>query len=650
MHIAWQGWLLIGLYVVFAMTVGVVVSRRAGKNVDEYFVAGRTLPWWVAGTSIVATTFAIDTPLLISGWARSDGIWRNWSWWCYAVTTLLGVFLFAKLWRRGEVVTKAELSELRYGERSARYLRGTLGVIHAGLTNTITMAWVLLAFIKIAEVLLGFDKHVAVVIACAIAMGYSLLGGFLGVVLTDLVQFALATIGAIWFAVLVWNGVGPIWDPAVAANITPEQLAFFPESGGGSWLSAAFWTTPLAILAVNLGVGWYASEGIDGSGLVVQRVAAAKSERDGTLAMLWYGITNYAVRPWPWILVGLLSLSVFQSLEVTAPVSGTVVAVESDHVILRNDTGETRVELEHESESELWKLEPASVQVDAEVAVGDVLARTDNEKAYPAMMAKFLGPWLLGLVIASLLAAFMSTIDTHVNLASAFFTNDLYRRFMQPDKSDRHYVLVARLASVGALAIASVFALQIGTIANAFLFFIALLGGVGPTYAMRWLWWRVRAGAEIAAMLTSGISAMLLTFVFDGESFGFTWPDTALSPGGVLEAEGRLLIVVVLSTAAALITMRLSGPPDPKDLVPFYRRFRPPGFWGPVRAHATDLPEVKPILVPAIVGTLSGLGLIWGLMLGVGYALVGDASATWICGIAAVLGGAGVAFVLRRAD
>ncbi len=657
-------WLVVGAYVVFAVGVGIALNRRASENVDEFFLTGRSLPWWIAGTSMVATTFAADTPLVVSEWVRTDGIWRNWLWWCFAIGGMLTVFLFARLWRRGGVMTTAELAELRYGDRGASMLRGFLGVFHAGITNTITLCWVILAARKIMEVLLGVDPDVAVASACLIALSYSLLSGLWGVVMTDMLQFVMAMVGAIWLAVLAWAAVGGA-EGLLAASDGPgfnaHTLSFFPAAGDGSFVDASFWTVPFAAFAVSLGLSWWAKDGVDGGGVVVQRIAATRDERHGLLAALWFNFANYALRPWPWIVVALASLIVFPPIEVRSPVQGEVVAVESDHIVvapfaddapvLEAADAATRVGLAPRATVDVsWDATGAWVPV-AGVAVGDhvaldsVVAATDSERAYPAMMTALLPAGLLGLVVASLLAAFMSTIDTHVNLAASFFVNDVYRRFVKPDATSGHYVAVARAACVVVLALAGVMALYADSISDLFLFFLAFLGGVGPVYVMRWMWWRVRASTEIAAMLASSVSTVVLTFA--DEWWGTTWSLGSLSPDGVLAPEGRLVLVVVVSAACALLSLLVTPTPDPTTLVPFYRRVRPIGAWGPVARLA---PEVRPAGDGwfVVAGVLGGLALTYGAMLGLGWWLLDDTVAAAWSALVAAAGALSVFGATRR--
>jgi len=642
-------WWFVAGYMVFAVTVGLVMSRRGGATVEEFFLSGRKLPWWLAGTSIVATTFAADTPLVISGWVRDYGIWKNWLWWCYALTGLLTGFVFARWWRRGGVMTKAEFAELRYGDSGARWLRGFLGVLHAGFVDVIVMCWILLAATKIVDVLFGVDKTVALTVACAIALSYSLLAGLWGVVVTDLVQFVVSMAGSVILAVLVWQavgGAGAVADAVVAGTIAGERLAFLPPPGPGGPLTASFWTTPVAALAVYLGISWFAVESADGAPLTVQRVSATRDERQGVLAVLWFAVANNAIRPWPWILVAVASLLVLPPLEVTAPVAGTVLDMSATTVAIeRVGGGEAGGEIESvgllpEGSTADWRPRPTVAPGD-QVIPGQVLARTDSERAYLVMLKRYLPVGLLGLVAASLIAAFMSTIDTQINVAASFFVNDIYRRFLRPEASDGHYVSVARLASVGVLATAALVASMATSISSLFTLFISFLGGVGPVYILRWFWWRVTAWAEIAAMLASATTTLLVTWL------PIDWPPGPFVADGRLLHEGRLLLVVLMSLGAALVTLVATRAPDPRTLVGFYQRLRPAGAWGPVRA-LVEGPAVPTGMGPALFGVVAGLALIHGLLFGLGHLFLGRPTSAALLGLVAIAGGAGVRWSLRR--
>jgi len=625
-HLHAVDWAIIVLYVGFALWVGLRFAKRAGQNVDQYFLSGRSLPWWIAGTSMVATSFAADTPLLVTGWVRDEGIWKNWVWWCLTINVSLQIFLFGRWWRRAGVMTKAELVELRYGGRGATALRCTLGVLHAGLLNTMTICWVMLAAGKISEVIFEVPRGLGLGVACVIALCYSLSAGFWGVVVTDMVQFAFAMTGGIALAWISWNAVGgaEAIHAAVAGGVLPpERLAILPAAGTAA--TGGFWSAGLAAFAVYLGVAWWAVENVDGSGVSVQRVAACKDERHGTLALLWYSLAHNALRPWLWILVGLASILVLPHLEVTAPAfaegQARVVEVSADELVLEHARGRQSLSLAHVDAADDWK-PLARVATGDIVKSGAVVAATDSELAYVVMMVRFLPVGLLGLVAASLLAAFMSTIDTHVNLAASFFVNDLYRRFLRRDGTERHYVLVARLASVCVLLLGSAFALQTSSVRALFEFFLAFLAGVGPVYVLRWMWWKIRASTEITAMLTSAVVSTAITWL------DIDWPLGPLSEGGVLSGPGRVVVVAVFSIAAALLSLLLTRQPDPRTLVDFYRRTRPIGAWGPVKAlSGVDDRRAREEIVPALVGALGATALVFGATLAIGYLFLAETTA-----------------------
>lgn len=618
--------LIIGLYVTFAIGVGFFMRKRASGDTDSFFLAGRKLPWWVVGTSMIATSFAADTPLVVTGWVRDGGIWRNWLWWCFAVGGMLTVFLFARYWRRLGVMTQAEFAELRYGGREATALRASLGFFHSFLTNPIVLCWVMLAAAKISDVLFDIDKVTSLGISCVICLSYSLMSGFWGVAITDLVQFLLAMIGAIALATIAWDAVGGqeaiLGHMAQLGDRGTEIIGFLPSPGEGSWLDPTYWTVPLAAVAVYLGISWWATYGVDGGPVVVQRIAASKSPAHGSIGALWYNIAHYALRPWLWIAVALASLLVVPTGEpLVSPVEGTVVSISDnkDRVSIADASGVlTEIAI---TSPEGWAGVLPTIKVKEKdiVKTDSVIAETDSEKAY-VVMFRYLPAGLLGIVVASLLAAFMSTIDTHVNLAASYYVNDLHRRFFVSNRKAEYYVWVARIASIFILLEGALLASISTSISDLFTFFLAFLGGVGPIYMMRWLWWRITAWSEITAMVTSSVSTTYITFAANEN-----WSLGPLSKDGLISAEGRILIVVSLSTLAALAVTLIKRPRDPAKLVPFYQRVRPAGFWGPVRALSPETPVRHEGLL-IVAGIIGGLALVWGLTLGLGAILLGK---TW---------------------
>jgi Na+/proline symporter len=645
MQLHWIDWSVIIGYVAFAVIVGLRFAKKAGSSSDEYFLSGRSLPWWITGTSMVATTFAADTPLVVTGWVRDSGIWKNWLWWCYAVGGMMTVFLFARYWRRGNVMTTAELSELRYGGKSAGILRGFLGFYHAGITNTIVLCWVILAAAKIVDVLFDVDKMTAIAAACGISLSYSLLAGFWGVVITDLLQFAMAMTGGIalaWFSWRAVEGMAGLTQRLSSEGIAvaADTFSLIPSPGEGGFMSPTFWTVPVATVAVYLGVAWWSSQSVDGGGVTVQRVSASKDERHGMLAVLWYSIAHYAMRPWIWVLVALASLAIFPVRTVDAPAAGTVAEVTAEAISIQTDAGLRVMPLEVTDE---MGAPLAKVKEGDAVRSGDVLARTDSELAYVAMMTRFLPIGLLGLVVASLLAAFMSTIDTHVNLASSYFVNDVYKRFLAPDADAKSEVFAARLSSVVIMTLGGVLAYFSSSISDLFTFFIAFLGGVGPVYIGRWLWWRVRASTEIVAMITSSVVTITLTFG------SFEWELGPLSSGGGLLDTGRLILVVGASIGTSLLSMLFTRTPDPKSLVSFYEKVRPVGAWGPVRALSkVKAPEGEG--TAALIGIFGGLGLIYGSMFTLGNFFLDHHMQAGVSLAFAVCGGFAVKSAIARLD
>jgi Na+/proline symporter len=498
------------------------------------------------------------------------------------------------------------------------------------------------------------NKGWALAAACGISLTYSLLAGFWGVVITDLVQFAMAMIGAIALAVIAWSAVGG-GDALVAASragaaFDPDTLRFLPTPGEGGFLDLSWWTQPFTVIAAYLGMYWWASEGIDGSGVAVQRILASKDDRHGMLASLWYNVAHYALRPWPWICVALASLLVLPHREVVAERAGEVRAVSETSIVLVETAASPHAgasEVEHDlagfGDPSGWVPLPRVKAGDA-VAPGDVLAATDSERAYVVMMTRYLPLGLLGLVVASLLAAFMSTIDTHVNLAASFFVNDVYRRFLVRTASAVHYVRAAQAASVGVMAIGGYLAYVNDSISGLFLFYLSVLAGVGPVYVLRWLWWRVKASTEVTAIIASSTATFFLTWL---RKQGVEFPETPLSRDGVLSAEGRHLLVTLFSATCAFGAILIAKRPDPASLVAFYRRVRPMGWWGPVRALAPDVERPREG-APIAVGVISGLCAIYGPMLGLGWFLLGRRAEAAIAGMVMLSGIVGVRWALSQ--
>jgi Na+/proline symporter len=444
-------WGIIAVYFAFAAAIGVVYSRRAGSSVGEYFVGGRNLPWWLAGTSMVATTFAADTPLAVTELVARHGVAGNWLWWNMVMSGILTVFFYARLWRRAGVLTDVEFTELRYGGRPAAILRGFRAAYLALPVNLIVMGWVNLAMMEIVSTALDIPQVLALGLCFLLAASYSVLAGLWGVVVTDLFQFVLAVAGAVILAVFAVNAVGGIGGMesglAEVYGSTDAALALIPAQG-------AVWM-PAITLAVYLGVNWWASwyPGAEpgGGGYVAQRIFSARSERDGVLATLWFNIAHYAVRPWPWILVALASTILYPGLE--NPRQGYVLAVMD-----------------------------------------------------------LLPPGLTGLVLAGFAAAYMSTISTQLNWGASYLVNDLFARFVRPDMEEKALVGISRMATVVIMASSIVVTYFMGSIEGAWRFLLAIGAGTGLVLILRWYWWRINAWSEISAMIASLIVSLVLWF------------------------------------------------------------------------------------------------------------------------------------------
>ena len=537
-------WIAIIGYIVFAMSVGIYLTKRASKSTDDFYLAGRSLKWWVAGTSLVATSFAADTPLVISGWVRSSGISQNWLWWGMAVGGSLTFVVLAAWWRRLEVTTDAEFIERRYSGKPASFLRGFYGCYHALITNTIVLTWVLLAMLKLVRVILGaedgsYDIYI-VGGGLVLALSYSFLSGLWGVVVTDLMQFTLAMFGAIFLAYKSIDALGGFTAAQQAfAGLPRATTSIMPLANeeGLSWDSIAWWSQGFGAFFIFIGVQGWLNKNADGGGAGVQRYSASLDENHARKAALWFNIAHYCIRPWPWIIVGLAS------------------------IIL---------------------IDPSALPV--------VNGAIDHEAAYPMMMAQLLGPGLFGLLCASFLAAFMSTLDTHFNLASAYLVNDVYRRFVRKEAPDKHYVWVGRFAEILIGIIAATFALQADSIANLFTFSLSLMGGLGPALLLRWFWRRANVFTEISALATSTI----LTFAT--KSLDFDYPFS-------------YMVVVLGSLVVAVSVTYVTPPADEDTLDRFYAIIRPDEI-------------SKPHFFAAWGG---GIALIYGLLLAIGQFLLGGA-------------------------
>ena len=566
-------WAVVAVYGVVALVVGLMFTRRAGQGVQEYFLSGRKLPWWLLGTSMVATTFSTDTPNLVTDLVRNGGVSQNWLWWAFLITGMLTVFIYAKLWRRSGVLTDIGFYELRYSGKPAAFLRGFRALYLGIFFNVMIMATVTLAAIKIGNVLLGVDKVTTVVLAGGVTVIYSATAGLWGVVVTDLLLFAIAMIGSIAAAYYALNlpevgGLaGMVQHPALEG-----KLSLLPDFSDG--------TTVLAVLIVPIAVQWWSTwyPGAEpgGGGYIAQRMLAARTERDSLLGTLWFNIAHYALRPWPWVIVALCSLIVYPSL---------------DSIMLR-----------------FPNLDPSIVR---------------HDLAYPAMLV-FLPHGLLGLAVASLAAAYMSTISTHLNWGSSYIVGDFYRRFIAPNESDKHYVMVGRVSTVLLIVLASLLALVLQNALQAFQILLQVGAGTGLIFLLRWFWWRVNAWSEITAISVSFLVAVYFQFVH--QAVGFAALDPSLT----------LVIGVAITTLAWIGVTFMTPATDRATLQSFYDLIHPMGRgWDAV--VQTDARAPKGSLSAGLLCWFLGCVAVYSALFCTGYFLYGNLLAAAVALMALVL-------------
>lgn len=568
MQLGTADWLVVVGFLALSLTVGLRVSRSAGSDFGSFFLAGRRQPWWLLGVSMVATTFSTDTPNLVADIVRNHGVLGNWTWWAFLLSGMLTVFLYAKLWRRSGVSTDVEFYELRYSGRAAAFLRAFRGVYLGLVFNVLIMAAVTLAAIKIGTVMFGWSPVQTVVVAAGVTLVYSALGGLQGVLVTDLVQFALAMVGSVAATVYILGlpEVGGL-DGLLSNTLVQQKLAFWPSLETLSWADLA--PVFLVPLLVQWWAAYYPGSEPGGGGYLVQRMLSAKDENHALGATLLFNLLHFAVRPWPWILVALASLVVFPGLE---DIQQRFPHVPED--VLRHDL------------------------------------------AYPAMLT-FLPGGLLGLVVTSLAAAYMSTMSTSVNWGSSILVSDVYRRFFRPSATERQLVWTGRLSTVVLMVCACTVSLAIESALDVFQILVQIGAGTGLLYLLRWFWWRVNATTEIVAMLASFSVALAMQFL-----------------GGHLDAWQQVLAGVAVTTLCWLPCAYLAPQTDRATLIAFYRKIRPGGpGWRPIaRAAGSEGTAGHQSLATPLFAALLGSIAIYAALFSTGQYLYGNtASATLFC-------------------
>ncbi len=583
MNLATLDWAIIVAFFAISLSVGVLVARRSGKSSAEFFLSGRSMPWWLLGVSMVATTFSADTPNLVTDIVRKNGVAGNWAWWAFLLTGMLTVFVYARLWRRSGVLTDIEFYELRYSGTMAAFLRGFRAIYLGVFFNIMIMATVCLAGIKIGGVMLGISPLQTLLLVALVTVVYSAIGGLRGVIITDFIQFGLAMIGSIAAAVVIVNlpEVGGL-DALLTHENVRGKLHLLPDFADSKLLIPLF----LIPLAVQWWSVWYPGAEPGGGGYIAQRMLAAKSETHAVGATLLFNVAHYALRPWPWILVALASIVVFPDFA---------------------------------------SLQAAFPKISASVINDDL--------AYPAMLTK-LPRGLTGLVIASLIAALMSTLSTHLNWGSSYVVNDWYKRFIKPAATERELVRVGQLSTVLLMVLAALLALALSNALQAFNILLQIGAGTGLIFILRWFWWRINAYSELSAMIISFTIALYFEFVHS-RILGF-----ALLPDHI-----KLVSGVIITTLGWITVTFFTRPINHDTLLQFYKLVKPASAgWQPVLRKALAEGTLQPTEIQAgklpleIACMLIGCITVYAALFSTGFWIYNNISAAIVATVVALIG------------
>ena len=662
-------WLLIAGMLAFSLLVGVMVKDQASEGgVEGFFTAGRNMKWWFLGTSIVATTFASDTPLAITGWIAKYGIAGNWFWWGGVIGTVATTVFFARKWRTSGVVTDVEITELRYGGKPAATLRSVKAFINATLVNCVILGWVFAGMSKISEsfmdweALLGatlygvianyypeamvfksLDNTITIWLLVGVTLGYSALGGLRAVIITDLVQFVLAMSMAVllaWMAVDHIGGLEAMWTQLAqlypsdgsAMSASGEQYlthdrvaAFIPSFSEGVIGSLGI---PFSAFVLTLGVMWWTNGTIDGSGFMAQRLYTAQDGEQAEKGALWYAFANFLLRSWPWAIAGVAALVIFPRVDADHTARQFTECLHNEQFcsVEMRECLDNRYSCQISNYALLYRTDgtlevdglqpvPASDRTLALYESVEVF-REDRERAYPVMIKELMPAGLLGLALASLMAAFMSTVSTHINWGASYLTNDFYYRFLDPDASQRRLTLVSRLSTLVIALMAVFVASFVDNIGSMWELYGGMMAGLGLPHLMRWLWWRANAWTEIVGMLT-GFTLALVNYVLTQRG---ALPDGQMSMFPAFMASHAIHVICWISLFAALasIIVTVLTPPVEESLIrQFVQKVRPLGFW---KGHNEGYPSER-TLGASVVYWLLGTGSIYAGMFGVGYLL-----------------------------
>ncbi|WP_422355644.1 sodium:solute symporter family protein [Roseivirga pacifica] len=585
MNLSTLDWGIIALFFVVFLVIGIRVSKQAGSSAKEFFLSGRNMPWWLIGVSMVATTFSADTPNLVTDIVRTNGVAGNWSWWAFLVTGMVTVFIYAKLWRKSGVMTDLEFYEIRYSGKAARFLRAFRAIYLGFFFNVMIMATVTLAGIKIGGVLFGLSPVQSILIASIITVIYSSLGGLRGVILTDFLQFIIAMVGSVGAAIYVMNmpEIGGLDTLLTHPNVA-DKLNILPDFSD----PAAYVPLIIVPLAVQWWSVWYPGAEPGGGGYIAQRMLSAKNEKHAVLATLLFNVTHYALRPWPWIIIALASLVVYPDL--------------------------------------------ASIQT----AFPDISEKiVKDDLGYSAMLLN-LPSGLLGIVVASLIAAFMSTISTHLNWGSSYLVHDFYERFVKPEASEKEKVMVGRISTVVLMIFTGLLALVLENALEAFEILLQIGAGTGSIFILRWFWWRVNAWSEISGMIVSFIVAVLL------KAF----------PTG-LESHWELILGVGITTVTWVLVTFLTKPEDDKTLEKFYNLVTPYGmgwnrFKTKMQAAGVSLKEGTGKFSADLMAVILGIFIVYSALFAIGMLVYGEVTNGVILAVITVASSIGLIRIWRK--
>lgn len=565
MNVSTIDWAIIGAFFVVSLLIGLFTSKKAGTSAKEFFLSGRNMPWWLLGVSMVATTFSADTPNLVTDIVRKNGVAGNWAWWAFLLTGMLTVFVYAKLWRRSEVTTDLEFYELRYSGKGAAFLRAFRAIYLGVFFNVVIMATVSLAAIKIGGVMLGLSPVQTLLIASIVTVVYSSLGGLKGVLLTDFFQFFIAMIGSFGAAYFILDlpEIGSLSNLLAHENVA-SRLDFLPDFDDPNVYIPLF----ILPIAIQWWATWYPGSEPGGGGYIAQRMLSAKDEKNAMGATLFYNVAHYAMRPWPWILIALSSLVIFPNI--------------SD-------------------------LQAAFPNIPAD-KLGDDLA-------YSAMLT-FLPTGLIGIVLASLIAAVMSTLSTHLNWGSSYVVNDFYLRFIKPDASDKQLVAVGRISTVVLMVLSAILALALSSALDAFNILLQIGAGTGLIFILRWFWWRINAFTEISAMAISFVVAIFFEVIN---------PNIDLIHIPAEQAYLKLIYSVTITTIGWMLVTFLTAPEKDEVLLNFYRKVKPAAYgWKKVLDRFPAEKQEQGQLPKEIGLMLAGTVMVYSALFSTGFFIYGN--------------------------